>query len=371
MSVNVKHITSNVITAALVSVMFLAAGCSEKHLLDAQGTTTVTLNAGLVSLSSPFTKSGGTEDSNVLPYEGLRTLRVIIISKADTPEARRILYNEKFDVEELSPEDITKPKLSASVTLEDVPMGPASVYVIANEESIIDVGEDGTGGYTDEILMGDTYKADNKLLVRNTESQKHFPKRYEDIGNYGLPMSGRDENVTITENAQIGITLTRAVVKLNLQVVNATTETINLNKVAFGPFVSDRVYMFRAHSQSLDIPTGTEYQELVYDSNSVPPLYVPIEQNKSTSWMPVYIYPNNAPRQTPSRYSITLGTDNKEDGYESVLGISYMIRNTQFNITATITARAMVEITYSQVPWNGENGIAWEDGGDRDVPSFN
>lgn len=312
---------------------------------------TLTLNIGTQTTGV----STRADDPNVRPYEGIRTLRALVISDAAAPEDRKILYNEKHVIikENTSPTSAT---LSTSLTLENIPVGKASIYLIANEESI------GTE-YTNDKLTSQEYINDSKLLLLD-EGWKHFPKRYEEIAEHGLPMSGKAEGIEITSDMQaISIKLERTVVKLHLTIENATSDNLTLRWVKFGSFISDRVFLFR--QSQLDIPESTKYADLRYPKGEAETLDVALAASAETDWKPVYIYPNFAYKNPtgPNPYTLSLATRYKEYS-PSLIGsdINSMVRNTQFNILARITASATINILYSFVPWE-ENEV--------NVPSFN
>lgn len=329
----------------------VAVACQQEEEMTviAPETVTLTLNIGTQSSGSASTRT----DENVLPYEGIRTLRVLVISDATDPKDRTILYNQKHIIDNSNPP--TSATLATTLTLQDIPVGMASIYLIANEESI---GIE----YTDEVLTGDTYKEDNKLLLLD-KGWTHFPKTYNEIAAYGLPMSGRNEHVDINaSNANISIALERAVVKLHLTVENATSAALTLQWVKFGKFISDRVYLFR--QQNLDIPSTTNYKEIRYPESESATLNVTLANGAQTKWDPVYIYPNFAYKDPTGSnpYTLSLAT-NKKEYSPSLLSanINSMVRNTQFNILARITASATIKINYSYVPWDEK---------DVEVPSF-
>lgn len=311
---------------------------------------TLTLNIGTQTTGV----STRADDPNVRPYEGIRTLRALVISDAAAPEDRKILYNLKHVIEgNTSPESAT---LSTSLTLENIPVGKASIYLIANEESI------GTE-YTNDKLTSQEYINDSKLLLLD-EDWTHFPKRYEEIAEHGLPMSGKAEGIEITSDMQaISIKLERTVVKLHLTIENATSDNLTLRWVKFGSFISDRVFLFR--QSQLDIPESTIYTDLRYPKDEIETLDVVLAVGAATDWQPVYIYPNFAYKNPtgPNPYTLSLATRYKEYS-PSLIGsdINSMVRNTQFNILARITASATINILYSFVPWE-ENEV--------NVPSFN
>lgn len=311
---------------------------------------TLTLNIGTQTTGV----STRADDPNVRPYEGIRTLRALVISDAAAPEDRKILYNQKHVIDgNTSPTFAT---LSTSLTLENIPVGKASIYLIANEESI------GTE-YTNDKLTSQAYINDSKLLLLD-EGWKHFPKTYKEIAGHGLPMSGKAEGIEITSDMQaISIKLERTVVKLHLTIENATSKELTLEWVKFGSFISDRVFLFR--QSQLDIPESTIYTDLRYPKDEAETLDVALAASAETDWQPVYIYPNFAYKNPTGAnpYTLSLATSNKVYS-PSLIGsdINSMVRNTQFNILARITASATINILYSFVPWE-ENEV--------NVPSFN
>lgn len=330
------------VSLLLASMLLCIISCRKETVIAPLELTTITLGVGTQGNILLSTKA---EDPNVLPYEGIRTLRVIIVSTADAGN-RKILYNEKHIIDNSSAP--MSPVLNTTVKIEDVPMGPADIYIIANEESIIS-GE----GYTNEVLEGEVYRQDDKLLVLD-ESWQFFPKVYEEISENGLPMSGKLENVNIEPNGTVGpVELVRAIVKINLIVENATGGELNLKWVKFGQFISDRVFMFRRDGTSLDIPDDTKYTDKQYGSDDAP-LDVTLAQGHKTDWDPVYIFPNFAYRDPSGSnpYTLALATDRKNyEASQFASDLNAMVRNTQFNITARITASANIEISYTQVPW--------------------
>lgn len=340
MNMKMRHTSIWISAVFLLSMLFLCS-CRKNEVMYTGETTTVTLNIGTQGDISVSTKA---EDSNVMPYEGIRTLRVIIVSPENDPAGRRILYNEKHILAEAPP---TEALLKTSVTLKNVPVGPASIYVIANEESIIE-GE----GYTNAVLESPKYIKNDKLLVLD-EGWQFFPKRYDDIAEHGLPMSGRLENTTIQANAALPMELVRAVVKIHLTVENATRDDLTLKWVRFGTFISDRVFMFREEGVSLDIPENTQYTGRQYGSDDEP-MGVTLAANAETDWNPIYILPNWAfkDQSGPNPYTLALATDRKYyEASQFAANLNAMVRNTQFNITARITASANIDITYEQVSW--------------------
>ena len=78
----------------------VAVACQqeEEMTVTAPETVTLTLNIGTQSSGSASTRA---DDPNVLPYEGIRTLRILVISDATDPKDRKILYNQKHDIDKM------------------------------------------------------------------------------------------------------------------------------------------------------------------------------------------------------------------------------------------------------------------------------
>ena len=337
----------------LIGCVYLVSCAQEGKFPGKEETVTFTLNIGTEQSSASISRNT-TTGSTVLPYEGIRTLRVLVISDHQDPKQRKILYNKKRSID--SSPNPTEAKLSASLTLENIPVGMASIYLIANEESI------GTE-YTDDILMSSDYIEDSKLLLLD-EEWKHFPKTYNDIATYGLPMSGKREGIDIqSEMSSVDIYLERAVVKLGLTIENATSDNLTLNWVEFGEFISDRVFMYP--TISLDIPSHTLYKNLRYPKEINTSLNQELPVGGKTEWQNVYIYPNFAYKDPTGiyPYTLSLGTDKKTyNPSQFAEGMNSMRRNTYIDITARITASATISIAYQYVPWEDIT---------IDVPPFN
>lgn len=331
--------TPAILPLMAAAAILLAGSCQKSRDAAIHGTMDVVLNIGTQGSISLATKAG--DDNNAEPYEGIRTLRAIVVSSESSTGGRRLLYNEKHTVDgSQAPE---KAVLSTSLVLHDIPVGPANIYLIANEESI---GME----YNSETLLSQEYFDDEKLLLLD-KGWAHFQKDYEGIAAYGLPMSGLAENVTIESGmSAVSMTLYRVVVKLNLAVENGTSSNMTLNWVEFGNFISDRVYLF-PHLQ-LDVPDSTLYKNLRYPENG--DLGQSLSPGTTADMPSVYIYPNYAYKDPvgSNPYTLSLATDRKEYSPSQLsANMNSMPRNTQYNITARITASATISIRYEKVPW--------------------
>ena len=187
----------------------LMTSCQKQQVSEVQ--------TGSVSLSIGLPGSLDVEDGpwtrayvDASQYEGIKTLRLIVISGTPDQEDRKILYNQKVEgLENAS---------SYKTTIPNLPVGQMSFYAIANEESIGMTYDDET--ILVNLIDGPENAGRRKLLFKD-ESRQYFPCTGRNIEEKGLPMSGYiTENITGDQN--IEIELFRSVVKLALVVENTT-----------------------------------------------------------------------------------------------------------------------------------------------------
>ena len=273
--------------------------------------------------------------------EGIKTLRVIL---AKDGEIFRVDRLRDFSGE-------TSPVLEREVKVYDVPLGNITFYVIANEGSIGKVYDTPEAIRTDFVVVSGT----RKLLLKD-ENRSFFPQmaEAEKIAEKGLPMAGM-VNVEIAESTEaIGITLERAVAKLNLTVENALSEEINVTGIHFGAFASDRIYLYR--TLNLDMPAETEYLPMEFDTG----INIPAGENGN---FVCYVYPSRAP-EVGGRSSYSLRIETEGGTYGGTNGslitgnqgvLTQIVRNTQLNIRAIINKDATVTIDYVVTDWTPES----------------
>jgi len=310
------------------------------------------VQTGSVSLSIGLPGSLDVEDGpwtkayvDASQYEGIKTLRLIVISGTPDQEDRKILYNQKVEgLENAS---------SYKTTIPNLPLGQMSFYAIANEESIGMTYDDQT--IMLNLIDGPENAGRRKLLFKD-ESRQYFPCTGRNIVDNGLPMSGyTTENITGDQN--IEIELFRSVVKLALVVENTTTSEVNFESVSFGEFFADRYYMFR--ETELDVPGDTKYIGKTYDQPSIET----IPAGGRTDTLSLYFYPTQPSFSGEGPF--TIGIETTENDYGQVLfapGETYFIRNTQINLLAQITTTVGIKLSFTVQPWDDYT---------VDVPSFN
>lgn len=263
------------------------------------------------------------------------TLRVILLSQAGTNKSTTI--NRLF----------TNVKSGESLAIENVPVGVAQLYVIANEASI---GQD----YSNIANLQKQVVAVNgsrKVLIIDADN-RYFPIRGSELldAEKGLPMSWMNKNLTVSENMTIDVALERCVSKVRMQIQNDFSESIKVTEVSFGAFFGNSFYLFR--EENLDVPDQT-YKEQVYDKS----VDYPIAPNESEVLI-CYFYPSFAwtSGTVASPYTIGFKTENGEypkmafldsegDEYNSIP------RNKQININVTLSGATHVNIDFEVVEW--------------------
>ena len=333
------HYSVALLAACLLSATF--AGCTrEADEPVADGcTATIRLDIPMLEAETRVDVKG---DENAI-----NQLRVIILSQG----AESI--NKIFTATDLA---------DGSITIDNVPVGPVQMYVIANEASL-------DKDYNNLLdLKNDVVDVDGKrkVLIKD-ESRTHFPKRGSEFPPTGLPMEWMNKSLTIeppTDTPQtIEVQLVRAVAKLNIMMNNALSEPITITGMSFGKFFGNSLYLF--HESNLDVPEDND--GTIYDSKAYSDLGIKIQGNQSEQLV-LYIYPSFAWKSgTLSPYTIGFSTAAGKTYPEQTFVNDYgalnsIARNTQVNISATLRTDAHIQINYKVVPW--ENNTV-------DVPSFN
>lgn len=265
------------------------------------------------------------------------TLRVILLSQAGTNKSTTI--NRLF----------TNVKSGESLAIENVPVGEAQLYVIANEASI---GQDYSDIANLQKQVVDV-NGSRKVLITDTDNQ-YFPIRGSELlaetEKKGLPMSWMNKNLTVSKNMTIDVALERCVSKVRMQIQNDFSKSIKVTEVSFGKFFGNSFYLFR--EEALDVPDQT-YKEQVYDKS----VDYPIAPNESEVLI-CYFYPSFAwPSDlVASPYTIGFKTehgkypkmaflDSEGDEYNSIP------RNKQININVTLSGATHVNIDFEVVEW--------------------
>lgn len=334
----------------LLSVSFLTlllASCSITDDPMRGGTATLVLDVPMLQASTKGTVVGDEVENAIY------NLRVVILSQG----AESI--NRTFSQADL--------QAGTPLRIENVPVGPAQIYVIANEGSL---GKD----YTNlSALQNDVVPVgENKKVLIKDKPRTYFPKRRSELdkeiadneGTKGLPMSWMDKNLTVSPPSgapqRIEVKLQRCVAKLNIIMQSTLSENLHITEMNFGSFFGDRLYLFQ--EADLDVP-----DDATYDVQNYTGLDITIPANGEKTLV-CYIYPSFAWKDPDATSPYTIGFKTTNNSYDPQVFISdgsalnSIARNTQVNITAKLSQPANIKIDFEVVPWETVT---------VDVPSFN
>lgn len=322
----------------LVMAVLLCQACTgtDPQDITEERTTTIYLqlpqpDAGTRSISS------GYEDELQLPESQIYTLRVILLSQAGTNKSTTI--NRLF-------KDVDS---DARLVIENVPVGVAQLYVIANEASI---GQDYSDIANLQKQVVDV-NGSRKVLITDT-GNRYFPIRGSELlaaeKKKGLPMSWMNKNLTVSKDMTIDVALERCVSKVRMQIQNDFSKSIKVTEVSFGAFFGNSFYLFR--EGALDVPDQT-YKEQVYDQS----VDYPIAPNESEVLI-CYFYPSFARTSDVEASPYTIGFKTEHGEYPKMAfldsdGKPYnsIPRNKQININVTLSGATHVNIDFEVVEW--------------------
>lgn len=325
-----NHLKYKFAALSLLLTLLSLYGCTKEEATGGEGDYTS------IRISTPML-DGYTKALNENDYETIiNTLRVIVAPR-DFVTSGKSYANVLFQGDGLN-----------NMVIENIPVGTVQIYVFANEKAV--------GKNYDNIadFLGDVDAASGKLLITD-ETRSHFPKRGSEAElDLGLPMSWSRRNVQIKEPdgsgpQEIQIELRRCVAKLRILMNNTLSEDITVTEMKFGRFFGDRFYLF----QDTDVPSSIIYEEKTYTG-----LGIPVAAGGSAELL-LYLYPSHA-RTNTQVGPYTIGFTTSKDSYkmqhflEGSNELSWIARNTQVNIIATLGANANVTINYYVDKWGKE-----------------
>lgn len=331
---DIKHVLRY---SLLVMAVLLCQACTgtDPQDITEERTTTIYLQLPQPDAGTRMSPSYETDLKEL--ESQIYTLRVILLSQAGTNKSTTI--NRLF-------KDVDS---DARLVIENVPVGVAQLYVIANEASI---GQD----YSNIANLQKQVVAVNgsrKVLITDTDN-RYFPIRGSELRaakeKKGLPMSWMNKNLTVSENMTIDVALERCVSKVRMQIQNDFSESIKVTEVSFGKFFGNSFYLFR--EETLDVPDQT-YKEQVYDKS----VDYPIAPNESEVLI-CYFYPSFAWPSGTEAFPYTIGFKTENGEYPNMAflnsdGKPYnsIPRNKQININVTLSGATHVNIDFEVVEW--------------------
>lgn len=260
------------------------------------------------------------EDSQALVNEGIESVRLILV------QGGKIAVNEMIDLTK----EANKPLLEKGITLLGIKAGATDFYAVVNETNV-------------------DYDF-NKITVDNlgenfNPSLKGFPTSNSGIS---LPMYGKATADIDKNNKTIEIKVTRAVARIDLNIVNNTGEPLTLNEVSFNEFFPNAGFLVSSEGKEFTYyaPTFDELDKKIPVSSD----------DKGTKAFTCYLYES---LKNPTTYEIGLKLGDKSYDPQPIQNFSSAIdklaRNTILSITATINKKdegTCAEITCSVKEWD-------------------
>lgn len=327
----------------LVMVVLLCQACTgtDPQDITEERTTTIYLKLPQPDAGTRMSPSYETDLEEL--EKKIYTLRVILLSQAGTDKSTTI--NRLFKFKDGDSD--------ARLAIENVPVGVAQLYVIANEASI---GQDYSNIANLQNQVVDV-NGSRKVLITDT-GNRYFPIRGSELldakEKKGLPMSWMNKNLTVIENMTIDVALERCVSKVRMQIQNDFSESIKVIQVSFGAFFGNSFYLFR--EEALDVPDQKTYKGQVYDK----PGDYPIAPNESEVLI-CYFYPSFAWTSGTEAFPYTIGFRTQFGYYPKMAfldsaGKPYnsIPRNKQININVTLSGATHVNIDFEVVEWTNE-----------------
>ncbi len=331
---DIKHVLRY---SLLVMAVLLCQACTgtDPQDITEERTTTIYLQLPQPDAGTRMSPSYETDLREL--EKKIYTLRVILLSQAGTNKSTTI--NRLF----------TNVKSGESLAIENVPVGVAQLYVIANEASI---GQDYSNIANLQKQVVDVNNS-RKVLITDTDN-RYFPIRGSELlaakEKKGLPMSWMNKNLTVSEKMKIDVDLERCVSKVRMQIQNDFSESIKVTQVSFGKFFGKSFYLFR--EGALDVPDQT-YKEQEYDKSED----YPIAPNESEVLI-CYFYPSFAWPSDLVASPYTIGFKTQNGNYPKMAflnsdGKPYnsIPRNKQININVTLSGATRVNIDFEVVEW--------------------
>lgn len=291
------------------------------------------------------------ENSLEAEESAIHTLRIVVYSLRDGNNATTV--NRLYTEAELEAAT-TDADGNAVLTIRGIPTGTAQICAIANEASIGRNYSNILDMQKEAVTVGEN----SKVLIVDKEN-RYFPLRGTQLLDdpKGLPMSwmAKDHEIISGENS-LSVELVRCVSKIRMEIQNNFSEKITVNKVSFGAFFGKSFYLFR--ETKLDVPTQ-EYTSREFGEEEG--VSYDIQPNEKEVLI-LYFYPSFAwiSSSVASPYTIgfvTEGGTYPQMAFLDPTGTSYnsIPRNTQVNISVTLSGETHVSVDFEVVGWEKTN----------------
>lgn len=239
----------------LICMMLFFIGCIPSDVTEAEN---LGENAKTVTLQVKTRANGSGYSSG---EESIKTLRVIAAT------ANRIIVGSYYEDFFQDPTSSGSIGTVTNITMEDIPFGEVTFYVIANEASVgLDLGSMVKGmqlpsaeEWEQKVVMAQKEEMDGEIIT-------YFPRLRRDIGEWGLPITAIHTETIDNTTQNIMIEIIRAVAKITMNFNNYANADIPIASLGLGQFIADRTFLFPQETTdySVSIPNGNTYTDYIF-----------------------------------------------------------------------------------------------------------
>lgn len=260
-------------------------------------------------------------DSEALTDEGIKTLRLILVQDG------KVVSNLRHDFTTTE----GQPLLEKGINIIGMKKAATNFYAVVNEES--------TGVSFDRgFAVGANFSEQDFMQTVLEAKEATFPKT--DISEKGLPMQGKaskSEN-ELVDNVSVEIPVERVVARIDLNLVNNTGSTLDINHINFGKF-------FPSQTQLGKFAPGTYTPKTFAES-----VKIPATAGNNTHKFTYYLYESQA---GAGNYTVSLNNGTEYPAVPILVRgqqVTELLRNHILSITGTVNSSGW-ELTCEVNPW--------------------
>lgn len=262
------------------------------------------------------------DNSEVLANEGIKTIRLILVQNG------KVVSNSKHSF--TSPDGQTL--LEQGIRIIGIKKAATDFYAVVNEES--------TGvSFDTGFAVGADFSEDKFKQTVLVADDATFPPK-TDISENGLPMQGKaskSEN-ELVDNVSVEIPVERVVARIDLNLVNNTGSTLDINNINFGNFFPSQTQLGKFAPGTYDTKTFAENVE------------IPATAGNNTHKFTYYLYESQA---GAGNYTVSLNDGTEYPAVPILVDgqqVTELLRNHILSITGTVNSSGW-ELRCKVAPW--------------------
>lgn len=260
-------------------------------------------------------------DSEAFTDEGIKTLRLILVQDG------RIVSNLRHDFTTTE----GQPLLEKGINIIGLKKAATNFYAVVNEESA-------EVSFDRGFAVGANFSERDFMQTVLEAKEATFPKT--DISEKGLPMQGKASKSKdeLVDNVSVEIPVERVVARIDLNLVNNTGSTLDINHINFGNF-------FPSQTQLGEFAPGTYAPKTFAES-----VKIPATAGNNTHKFTYYLYESQA---GAGYYTVSLNDEKEYPAVPILVGgqqVTELLRNHILSITGTVNSSGW-ELTCEVAPW--------------------